>query len=118
MLACISAYMKETTFVSLKDVARSQMPRMEALNPILLTIQFCIDLVDELLVVSDKEIAQALSLIFSECNLVVEGAGALSLAAACKLGTDLNGKNNALSLSGGNVDPKSMCNAFQVSSID
>lgn len=60
--------------------------------------------VDEMVTVSDDEIAETILLLLERTKLVVEPAGAASLAAAIGRKTDLAGKRVACVLSGGNID--------------
>jgi threonine dehydratase len=60
-------------------------------------------MVDEIMLVSDDEIAAAIRLLIETARLIVEGAGAAALAAAMKRREQLAGKNIGLILSGGNI---------------
>jgi threonine dehydratase len=60
--------------------------------------------VDEVLQVTDEDVAAAMRLMFTTTHNVAEGAGAAGLAAAMRLRSRLNGKRLGLVLSGGNVD--------------
>ena len=60
-------------------------------------------LVDEMVLVSDDEIAAAIRLLLTTARQVVEGAGAAAVAAAMKRRDQLAGKNVGLILSGGNI---------------
>jgi threonine dehydratase len=62
------------------------------------------DLVDEVILVTEEEIAAAMAFALREHHLVVEGAGAVGIAAllAGKVRDPL--RNTALIISGGNVD--------------
>jgi threonine dehydratase len=60
--------------------------------------------VDEIVTVSEEEIAQAIRLLLFHTHNVAEGAGAASLAAAFKLRAQLAGQRIAIILSGGNID--------------
>jgi threonine dehydratase len=64
-------------------------------------------LVDDVVVVSVAQVKSALRKLFSQNHLVVEGAGAAALAAALSL--QGAGKNVAAILSGGNIDPATLC---------
>ena len=70
-----------------------------------LTLPLVADFVDEVVTVSDDEVAQAMVLLLERSKLVVEGAGAASVAAllAGKVEPPPEGEICAL-LSGGNVD--------------
>jgi threonine dehydratase len=61
------------------------------------------DLVDEVVLVSEEEIAAAMAFALHEHHLVVEGAGAVGIAAVRAGKVDVNGRNVALIISGGNV---------------
>jgi threonine dehydratase len=68
-----------------------------------LTSRILEDRVDEFVVVSDREIAEAIVLLLERIKLVVEGAGAASVAAV--LGGNVGGSGPACALlSGGNID--------------
>ena len=64
--------------------------------------------VDEVVQVSDLEVAGAMKALFIDTHNVAEGAGAASLAAAMKLAAErpdfIRGKQIGLTLCGGNVD--------------
>jgi threonine dehydratase len=60
-------------------------------------------LVDEIMLVSDDQIAQSIRLLVEATRQVVEGAGAAALAAAMTRRSQLAGTNVGLILSGGNI---------------
>jgi threonine dehydratase len=60
--------------------------------------------VDRVVTVDDEQIAAALYLLLQRSKLVVEPAGATSLAAILAAGEDVRGRNAVALLSGGNVD--------------
>ena len=60
--------------------------------------------VDEIVTVSEAEMAAAIRLFLFHTHNLAEGAGAASLAAALKLRTQLAGKRVVIVLSGGNID--------------
>ncbi len=62
------------------------------------------DHVDEVLTVTEEEIAMAVLLFMERKKLVVEGAGAVTLAAALKYTERFRGKKIVLVVSGGNID--------------
>ena len=73
-------------------------------NPGELTMSIVSDLLDEVVTVTDEEISQAIVLSLERAKLLVEGAGAASLAAL--LADRVGGKGAvAVLLSGGNIDP-------------
>jgi threonine dehydratase len=59
--------------------------------------------VDEIMLVSDDEIATAIRMLIETARQIVEGAGAAPLAAAMQRRDQLAGKNVGLILSGGNI---------------
>jgi threonine dehydratase len=60
--------------------------------------------VDEIVTVSEEEMASAIRLLLFHTHNLAEGAGAASLAAAVKLRAQLTGQRVAIILSGGNID--------------
>lgn len=68
------------------------------------TVELINRYVDEVVTVSDAEIAEAILLLLERTKMVVEPAGAASLAAALNHRTDLSGKRVVCVLSGGNID--------------
>ncbi len=61
-------------------------------------------LVDKIIEVEDQEIASAILFLLERQKIVVEGAGAVGLAAILHNKLDIKGKNIVLPLSGGNID--------------
>lgn len=61
-------------------------------------------LVDDVVLVDEDEIAQAMVLLLERSKLVVEGAGAVGVAALMASKIDVAGRRPAVVLSGGNVD--------------
>ena len=60
--------------------------------------------VDEIVTVSEEEMAAAIRLLLFHTHNLAEGAGAAALAAALQLSAQLAGKRVAIILSGGNID--------------
>jgi threonine dehydratase len=60
--------------------------------------------VDDVIAVSDEEVASAMRLIYTSTHNVAEGAGAAALAAATQQRDRWNGKRVGVVLTGGNVD--------------
>jgi threonine dehydratase len=60
--------------------------------------------VDDIVAVSDDEVAEAMRIYFSDTHNVAEGAGAAPLAAALQRRESLAGRSLGLALTGGNVD--------------
>ena len=71
--------------------------------PFELTNKILWELVDDFLVVTDEEINEAIRLLARHAKQVAEGAGAASLAAAMKLGSQLKGKKVVGIVTGGNI---------------
>ncbi len=71
--------------------------------PFALTFGIIRDLVDELILVSEDELRQAILLLLEKTHNLAEGAGAASTAGAFKIRERLQGKKVALVLSGGNL---------------
>lgn len=59
---------------------------------------------DDVVAVTDDEVAEAMRLLFAATHNVAEGAGAAALAAVIQQRDQLQGRTVAVSLSGGNVD--------------
>ena len=69
-----------------------------------LTYALCKQYVDDVVTVSDDEIAAAILALMEKQKLVAEGAGAVAVAAAMFGKIDLKGKKTVCLLSGGNID--------------
>jgi threonine dehydratase len=69
-----------------------------------LTYEMCDQYVDDIVTVSDDEIATAILTLMEQQKLVAEGAGAVSIAAAMFNKLPLEGKKVCAILSGGNID--------------
>ena len=68
------------------------------------TFAICREAVDEVVTVGEAEIASAILTVLERQKLMVEGAGAVGVAAAMYGELDLRGKNVCALLSGGNLD--------------
>lgn len=73
-------------------------------EPGTLTYDICKKYVDEIVTVTDDEIAAAILALMEKHKLVTEGAGAVAVAAAMFDKLDLKGKKTVCLLSGGNID--------------
>lgn len=62
------------------------------------------ELVDEVITVDDEEIVRAVLLLLERCKLLVEGAGAVGVAALLSGKVDVAGQTTVAVLSGGNID--------------
>ncbi len=69
-----------------------------------LTFEMCSKYVDEIVTVSEEEIATAILTLIEKQKTVAEGAGASSLAAAMFNKAGLKGKKSVCIISGGNID--------------
>lgn len=69
-----------------------------------LTFELCNKYVDDIITVTDDEIASAILTLMEKQKLVTEGAGALSVAAAMYNKLPIEGKKTVCILSGGNID--------------
>ena len=69
-----------------------------------LTLPLAARFVDDMVTVEEDEITQAMTLLLERCKLLVEGAGAVGLAAVLGGKIRVDGKRVAVVLSGGNVD--------------
>lgn len=68
------------------------------------TFEMCEKYVDEIVTVSDDEIAAAILALIEQQKLVAEGAGAVSVAAAMFNKVPIKGKKTVCIVSGGNID--------------
>ena len=68
------------------------------------TFDYCSKYVDEVVTVSEDEIASAILSLMEQQKLVAEGAGAVSVAAAMSGKVDFAGKKTVCLVSGGNID--------------
>jgi threonine dehydratase len=82
-------------------------------SPGLLTSGIIRDLVSEIILASEEEIETAISMLLEIEKTVVEGAGAVGLAALLKEGEKFRRKKVALVLSGGNIDMMSLASIIQ-----
>jgi threonine dehydratase len=88
------------------DVGRTIADGQQAPTPGELTFPILQALVDDVVTVSDTEIAAAMRLLFERCKLVVEPSGASALAAVLAGRVDVAGRRVGVTLSGGNIDPE------------
>ncbi len=81
--------------------------------PGLVTLEMVRRLVDEVLLVDEGDIEQAMLLFLEIEKTLVEGAGAVGLAAVLKHRDRFAGKKIGLVLSGGNVDPLTLADIIE-----
>lgn len=80
--------------------------------PAELTLEIILNGVDEIVLVSDDEIREAIRLLWRTTHNLVEGAGAAATAATIKLCERLKGKNVVNVISGGNLDTATIHQIF------
>ncbi len=76
------------------------------------TLEIMLNGVDEIVLVSDDEIRNAIRLLWRTTHNLVEGAGAAATAATIKLRNRLVGKNVVNIISGGNLDSATVSQIF------
>ena len=77
------------------------------------TLAMVRELVDEILLVDEGDIEEAMLLLLEVEKTVVEGAGAVALATVLKYRERFAGKNVGLILSGGNIDPLTLADIIE-----
>ena len=82
-------------------------------QPSELSMQYVKKYVDDILLVSDEDIKDAITLLHSKSKLVVEGAGAASTAALIKYQNIIKGKRIALIVTGGNISQQILSDILQ-----
>jgi threonine dehydratase len=97
-----------------KSIADGKIERLDSVSTIAdgiavkepgsLTFELCQKYVDEIVTVSDDEIAAAILTLIEQQKLVAEGAGATAVAAAIYNKLPLEGKKVVCLVSGGNID--------------
>ncbi len=70
-----------------------------------LTFAVCRECVDEMISVSEEQVAEAIRVLHNRCGVTAEGAGALPVAAVLSGKVALDGKKTVCVISGGNIDP-------------
>lgn len=95
------------------DNAQSIADGIMVKNPGEKTIPVMNKYVDELVTVTEEEIAQAILLLLERSKIVVEGAGAVGLAALLRPLVELKGKKIVIILSGGNIDVNMIARIIQ-----
>ena len=100
---------------SLKDGQRERLDSVSTIadgiavkEPGSLTYELCKKFVDDIVTVSDDEIAAAILKLIEQQKLVAEGAGAVSVAAAMFNKVPIKGKKTVCVVSGGNIDVTSL----------
>jgi len=70
-----------------------------------ITLELCRRVIDRSVLVSEAEILAAARLVWRSENMLIEGAAAVAVAAFLKTAAEYAGKNVAIVICGGNVDP-------------
>ncbi len=98
-------------FLSIKEGKREHLSTVSTIadgiavkEPGVNTFDFCSKYVDEIVTVSEDEIAAAILALIEQQKLVAEGAGAVSVAAAMFNKVPVAGKKTVCVVSGGNID--------------
>ncbi len=73
-----------------------------------ITFQICQKYVDGVVTVTEEEIKNAIRVLYKDCRITAEGAGALPVAAVLHGKIDAEGKNIVCVVSGGNIDPDAL----------
>jgi threonine dehydratase len=87
------------------DVVKTQAEGLATSQAYELPFGFLREKLDDVVLVSDAEMMQAVRTIFSTSGQIAELSGAASTAAAMKIRDELQGKNVALLITGGNIEP-------------
>ncbi len=107
----VQAQNADSMYVSIREHKRVELKHVNTFAdgtavklPGNLTFEFCKNYVDEIITVSDDEIASAVLLLMEKEKIVSEGSGALSVAAIMFDKISLSNKNIVCVVSGGNID--------------
>ena len=101
--ASMKTSLKEQKIMTLKEVSTIA-DGIAVKTPGTLTYALCKEYVDEVVTVSEEEIAAAILVLLEKMKMVAEGAGAVSVAAAMFGKVDLIHRKCVAVLSGGNID--------------
>ncbi len=82
------------------------------LDPAAITFDIVRELVERVALVGENDVEDAVRGVALEERLVVEGAGAVGVAAVASLRLDLHGARTAIVLSGANIDPGTLRRVF------
>lgn len=102
--ACMYQSRKQGEVVTLARVEPTFADGMAGRKPGAYTFSLCEKYVDDIVLVSDEEVAAALVHLLETKKLLAEGAGASTLAAVMFNKLDCRGKNVLCVVSGGNID--------------
>ena len=85
-----------------------------------ITIELLKSACDEVIMVTEKEVALAIAFIFHHYNEIVEGSGAVGVAAILTHKIQTEDPGIGILVTGGNIDPdkhQKICNQFPTESI-
>ena len=105
-----TAIVKERKAFEPKAPVTGLMDGLIVKSPGKLTTELIEELVDDLVTVDDREVAEAMFLLLERGKTVAEGAGAASLAAILSGKVDVRGRSVVAIVSGGNVDLSRLAN--------
>lgn len=101
--ACMAESMKQGCLAHLNGV-ETIADGIAVKTPGDITYKIISEYVDHVVTVEEEEIAHAILLLMERAKLIVEGAGATTLAAVLNNKINIQGKKVAIVLSGGNID--------------
>ena len=105
--------LKEDEIVKLEEVGTIA-DGIKVKEPGVNTFDICKKYVDDIVTVSDDEVASAILALIEQHKLITEGAGAVSVAAVMFNKVPVKGKNVVCLLSGGNIDVTILSKVIEV----
>lgn len=106
----------EKVYEAQKSDAKPLADGIAVINPGKITFPYLVKYVDDFVVVSELEIAKAISLIAERCKIIVEGAGASTVAAVLfKKFSFPKGAKIVCVTSGGNIELKRFSECYELS---
>lgn len=112
IIASTKASLEAGHIVTLPGV-KSLADGISVATPGALTFEIMKEYVDEVVTVSEEEIEDAIFMLAQRSKLVVEGAGATTVAAVMSNKVNMPGKNVVTVLTGGNIDVAVLANIIQ-----
>ncbi len=97
---------KAGTIIEMKSEPTLSDGTAGGIEPNSITFDFCKKYVDDYELVTEDEIKNAIRLVMTEHNMIIEGAGALSIAAFLKKKDEFIEKTVVLVISGSKINPK------------
>ncbi len=113
-MIAVCAESSPSAFLTWRDQAWRQAPNRSAAEglatgaPFMLPQSILWELLDDFLMVSDRELYAAVRMLLEKAKTLAEPAGASPLAALLRVQDELAGKKVALILSGGNISPQQL----------